>query len=112
LQKVVREALKLKPYWLAPPLHINYFTIESISKLLKECGFDVVYKETNFPMEMFLLFGDNYIGKDKLGRFMHSKRKRFDVIFSKYDNNLKRELYKSLSHLNIGRNITIYGRKI
>jgi len=111
LQKVVRNALKMKPYWLAPPLHINYFTINSISNLLNKCGFNVVYKETNFPMEMFLLFGDNYVGNDSLGRQMHEKRKKFDIIMSAHDNELKRKLYVALADLEIGRNLTIYGRK-
>lgn len=111
-QKIARRALKMKPYWLAPPLHINYFTTESIVKLLRRCGFEVVYMETNFPMEMFLLFGDKYVGNDKLGRNMHSKRKKFDVILSQYNNGLKRELYKNLASMEIGRNITIYGKKI
>ena len=112
LQIVFKKSKNIKNYWLAPPLHINYFTNSSITKLLVKCGFKIVYREASFPMEFFLLMGDNYLGNDKLGRFMHGKRKKFDILLSKYNNPLKRNLYRSFAELGIGRSITIYGRKV
>ena len=112
LQNVVKQAEEIKTYWLVPLLHINYFTIDSISRLLKKCGFKVVYMEATFPMELFLLMGDNYLGNDKLGRLVHGKRKRLDILLSKYNNKLKRNLYRSFVELGIGRSVTIYARKI
>ncbi len=111
LQKIVRKHLKLKPYWLAPPHHINYFTLDSLSKLLQKNGFKVIHKETNFPLEMFLLMGENYVGNDKVGRFIHSKRKKFDLALSQHNNQLKLKLYEELARLNLGRDITIYAVK-
>ena len=112
LQNVVRQANKIKTYWLVPKIHINYFTIDSISRLLEKCGFKVVYMEATFPMELFILMGDNYLGNDKLGRLVHGRRKRFDILLSKYNNQLKRNFYRSLTELGIGRSITMYARKI
>lgn len=112
LQEIARKHLKLKPYWLAPPHHINYFTIDSLSRLLQKNGFEIVHKETNFPLEMFLLMGDNYIGNDTIGRLIHCRRKVFDLSLSKINNRFKKQLYKQFSVLNIGRDITIYARKL
>jgi SAM-dependent methyltransferase len=111
-QEVARKALKIDRWWVAPPFHINYFSTLSISKWLKKNGFRVLYKETSFPMEIFLLMGHNYIGNNKLGRKMHGERKLFDMSFSKANNSLKRTFYETLANLNIGRSVIIYGQKI
>lgn len=112
LQRIVRKYLRVKPYWLAPPFHINYFTIDSLSKLLKKNGFKVVRKETNFPLEMFLLMDEIYVGNDKVGRYIHTKRKKFDLALAKLNNKLKLNLYEQFAHLDIGRDITVYGKNL
>lgn len=112
LQEIAMKSLNLKPYWLAPPYHINYFSIKSLRKLLEKHDFKILHEETNFPMELFILMGDNYITQEKLGRRMHAKRKKFDITLSNYNNQLKRDLYKKLASLNLGRDITLYAEKI
>lgn len=111
LQDIANKIQRNNPYWIAPPFHINYFTPASLTNLLKRSGFDVIRTETNFPMEMFLMMGDNYVGHDKIGRGLHAKRKNFDLAFSKFNNNLKLSFYESLSKLGIGRDLTIYAKK-
>ena len=68
LQKIVVEKLKKPSYWIAPPQHINYFSLSSLSKLLEKTGFKIFYYEATFPLEFFLLFGLDYIKNDKVGR--------------------------------------------
>jgi len=111
LQEVAKKSLNLKSYWLAPPFHINYFNIYSLKLLLSKAGFEVVKVETSFPLELFLLMGENYVGNDRLGRKMHGKRKGVDLALTAFDNNLKKQLYKNFAELGIGRDITIYGQK-
>lgn len=111
LQEVVKKTLGVKPYWIAPPFHINYFSTLTLGNLLNKHGFKVVYEETSFPLEMFLLMGEMYLGNDKVGREIHGKRKRFDLYLSKFNNELKRALYKDFAKLGIGRNLTIYAKK-
>jgi len=111
-QHVLREVHNYDPYWVAPPEHINYFNPESLGKLFKKIGFEVILKEATFPIDIFLLMGDNYAGDDALGRLCHEKRMLFELSFKKSKYNiLKRELYKAFAALGIGREITIYGRK-
>ena len=111
LQEVAKKSLKLKSYWIAPPFHINYFDIDSLKTLLSKSGFKVSYVETSFPLEFYLLMGENYIGNDKLGRKIHGKRMQIDLALSAFSNDLKRQLYTHLAWLGIGRDITIYGQK-
>lgn len=63
-------------WWLAPPHHLNYFDFETLSALVERLGFAVAERMTSFPMELFLLMGDNYTGDPALGRACHGRRKR------------------------------------
>lgn len=112
LQQILKSAFDYKPWWVSPPHHINYFDFNSLSKLLKKCGFEIVHKESTFPIELFLLMGDNYVGNDELGRACHEKRVNFEMALNQGNSNeLLNELYASFSDLNIGREVVIYGSK-
>jgi SAM-dependent methyltransferase len=111
-QQVLRERLGFRPYWLAPPFHINYFSFGSLERLLKTAGFRIDRKHAMFPMELFLLMGDNYVGNDALGRSCHGKRKRLDVLLEEPClKAFKREFYELLARHGLGREMVVYGRK-
>lgn len=111
-QLALRAACDFLPWWVAPPHHINFFDFASLERLLTQCGFEVVSKEATFPIDLFLLMGDNYIGNDSLGRICHAKRKQFESNLAASGlTPLKRALYQSLAHLNIGREICLYSRR-
>jgi 2-polyprenyl-3-methyl-5-hydroxy-6-metoxy-1,4-benzoquinol methylase len=106
------KTCNFKPWWVAPPHHINYFDFSSLENLLEKVGFTVILKETSFPIDIFLLMGDIYVGNDNLGRICHTKRKTFEKNLALAGlNNLKRNIYKALANLNIGREVVIYARK-
>jgi len=111
LQGLVKKSLNLKSYWIAPPFHVNYFDIDSIKTLLSRSGFQILYVETSFPLEFFLLMGEDYTGNDVLGRKIHHKRAALDIKLTRFNNQLKRNFYKKIAELDIGRDITIYGQK-
>ncbi|WP_350976654.1 methyltransferase domain-containing protein [Shewanella sp. AC34-MNA-CIBAN-0136] len=101
------------PWWVVPKHHLNYFTPKSLANLLNNIGMEVFLNETTFPMDMFLLMGDDYVGNDQLGRACHQKRMRFDLNLDKAGlNETKRAIYRALASLNIGREICIYARNI
>ena len=108
-QMALKNCYDFNSWWFVAPHHINYFNFDSIEKLFINKGFDILGKESTFPMDMFLLMGDNYIDNSEIGRLMHKKRKNFDISINMYDKKLRNELYKKLSELNIGREIIIYG---
>jgi 2-polyprenyl-3-methyl-5-hydroxy-6-metoxy-1,4-benzoquinol methylase len=111
-QKALSAHLGFKPWWVAPPHHVNYFDFESLQKLVERCGFEVVHKEATFPIDMFLLMGDNYVGNDPVGRDCHKKRKAFEHALAVAGlTTLKRDLYTALAGLGLGREITLFARK-
>jgi hypothetical protein len=110
-QAALRDACGVHPWWVAPPHHVNYFDVNSIQRLLAE-RFDVVSVETSFPIDLFLLMGDNYIGNDALGRACHAKRKTFELALARAGRSaLKREMYRRLAQLGIGRDVFVIARK-
>ncbi|MBI5643149.1 MAG: class I SAM-dependent methyltransferase [Deltaproteobacteria bacterium] len=112
VQKTLRGKLDYKPYWLAPPHHINYFSHASLSRLFKKTGFEVIGESSMFPIDFFLLMGDNYIGNDELGRASHLRRKRLDIMLDEPElKGFKRDMYGIMAKHGIGREAVIYGKK-
>jgi hypothetical protein len=110
-QAVLREACGFPPWWVAPPHHINYFDVESIRRLVAE-RFDVLSAETSFPIDLFLLMGDNYVGDDALGRACHARRKRFELALARAGRtSLKQEMYRRLAELGVGRDVFVVAQK-
>jgi len=111
-QIVLRDHLGFKPWWVAPPHHVNYFDFASLSKLVEKHGFDVVHEEATFPIDMFLLMGDNYVGNDALGRACHSKRMKFEKALADSGfGNVLGGLYSALARQGLGREVVLFARK-
>lgn len=112
-QIVLRDHMGFKPWWVAPPHHINYFDFDSLANLVERCGFEVVHKEATFPIDMFLLMGDNYIGNNELGRACHTKRMNFEKAMSRsVAGNVLANLYSIFASQGIGREVVVFARKI
>jgi 2-polyprenyl-3-methyl-5-hydroxy-6-metoxy-1,4-benzoquinol methylase len=108
-QKVANAEYGLNEWWVLPPNHINYFSHSTLATLAEKIGYKIFKKDSSFPIDMFLTFGDVYIGKPDLGRECHNKRTNFENLMFKHQ---KKEelynLYESLANLNIGRNAIVY----
>ena len=111
-QAALRSTMGFEPWWVAPPHHINYFNSTSLAELLKRTGFDIAHLETTFPIDIFLLMGDNYVGDDSLGRECHKRRMNFELNMERSGlSNLKRSIYKSFGELGIGREIVLLAKR-
>lgn len=111
-QRALTKIDEFKPWWVAPPVHLNYFNFETLSNLFDRCGFCEVDRESTFPIDIFLLMGENYIANDAVGKSCHIKRKTLEKnLFKAGCNDLKRELYKAFAQLGIGREIQMIGKK-
>ena len=111
-QHALRTVCDFKPWWVAPPHHINYFDFDSLSQLLSASGFDGLLREATFPIDMFLLMGDNYVGNDALGRQCHTKRKTLERNLAEAGmTDLKRRLYEGFASIGIGREVQIIAQK-
>jgi len=98
----------VKPYWLSPPEHLNYFNEDDLCGLLDRAGFRTVRRLSSFPMEIFLLLGMDYIGNPVVGRQCHQMRIRFESMVGR---DLLEAIYVGLGKLRIGREITIVAIK-
>lgn len=111
-QAALRQALSFAPWWVAPPHHVNYFDATSLETLVRGAGFETLHGTSTFPMELFLLMGDNYVGNDEVGRAMHARRKHLEVTLERAGKSeLKQEIYRRLAELGLGREAVIYARR-
>jgi SAM-dependent methyltransferase len=104
LQIAARGARHTGDWWLAPPHHLNYFDFESLGALLARLGMSVTDRTTSFPMEAFVMMGEDYTRDPALGRACHNKRKNFDLAFEAAGlKETRRAFYRALASLGMGR---------
>ena len=112
LQRVLREELKFKPWWIVPRHHLNYFDFKSMKELLIRLGFKVKESLGTFPLEFFLLSGNNYVDNPTLGRKCHGERKAFEMNLYNKNAPLLNSIYQTLGEHGVGREFMIIAKKI
>ena len=112
LQRALRQAGGYRPWWLAPPHHLNYFDFDSLEGLLARCGYEVAGRYCSFPLELFLAMGDNYVEDSALGRACHLKRVRFDkMLQAASQGETRRSFYRAIAAAGIGREAVVMARR-
>jgi SAM-dependent methyltransferase len=101
---------QLQPYWIALPDHLNYFNKKGMENILERTGYEIVHGETSFPMEMFLLMGDNYLQEPAVGKRSFGKVVEMESSLRRYDPGLLSEFYSALYRCDVGRSLIIYAR--
>jgi SAM-dependent methyltransferase len=112
LQRAVcRTVPGTPPWWVAPPYHVNYFDFASLERLCRRVGLAPVRRDTNFPMELFLLMGEHYVGDDGVGRACHRKRMALEErLAAAGEDDLRRRLYAAMAGAGLGREAIVYAR--
>jgi len=110
-QVIANREYNLNQWWINAPMHINYFTVSHLVKLIEKAGFKVFLKESTFPLEMFILMGDQYVGNQDIGKTDHERRILFEKNMKKHNNDFKRKIFQNFAELEIGREITVYAVK-
>lgn len=100
LQIAARERLGLGLWWVVLPDHLNYFDGPSLRRTLEGTGYVVDDLYSDFPMEMFLLMGDNYVADRAKGRAAHERRVAFETALSP---EARRAIYRGFAAGGIGR---------
>ena len=112
LQNIAQKSLKKDEWWVVPKEHLNYFNFESLSKLLKKIGFEIILKQSTFPLEIFLLMGYDYVDNSEIGSKIHQERIKFEQnLYEHNEQNLKQQLYSKFAELGIGRRLILYAKK-
>lgn len=107
-QLAAEREIRKKSWWVAIPDHVNYFNFKSLFNILKSMKFNIVYSQGDFPMELFLLMGEDYVRSPAIGRKCHQKRQNFELALP---GDLRRTLYQALATFGIGRECFIVGRR-
>lgn len=111
-QIAARAATTRAEWWVAPKHHLNYFDFDSLAGLLERLDFKVCERTTSFPMELFLLMGENYTTDPKLGRACHDKRKRLDLALEAAGmGQVRRRFYRALADAGLGREAAVIAVK-
>ena len=102
----------LRPWWIIPPEHLNYFSVESLTFLHEARGFLAQDIRTSFPIDQFLLMDENYVSDPDLGQMAHKKRVSYEEALRQTGfSSLLEKLEASNAKLGIGRQIDYLGRK-
>lgn len=108
-QTTANKMHNLNEWWVHAPVHLNYFSPSSLRKLLESCGYRVIGAEASFPLEMFLLWNDVYVGNGTLGSEVHKKRMAFELNLVRNGKLDKlKKFYAALADLELGRQVTMY----
>lgn len=109
IQKALRKDQGFSPWWVSAPDHVNYFSFDSLQKLLERHGFDVRTRETSFPIDVFLLLGQDYTKDDALGQRCHGWRMQMERAFAKLGLSAAlTDVYRALAKHGLGRHAVVY----
>lgn len=98
--------------WVSPPEHLNYFNTESIRKLAKNVGFNVISLQVDFPIETFLYNTySNYHFDSLKGKAAHLARISIENYLIEKDIYAYIERSEANAKLDYGRDIVIYLQK-
>jgi SAM-dependent methyltransferase len=108
-QTTANKIHELGEWWVHAPVHLNYFSPSSLRALLEQCGYRVIHAEASFPLEMFLLWNDVYVGNGELGSQVHKKRMAFELNLAQNGKLDKlKKFYSALAEVELGRQVTMY----
>lgn len=107
LQFQAVEAGAEPSYWISE-YHLNYFDSHSLRRLLLSCGLLAVYETTTFPMELFILHGEDYTRDPALGLRCHETRMMVEKLLTPTGRQM---LLDQFSRWAWGRHVVIYARK-
>lgn len=113
LQQTAREKLAKPAWWVAPDHHLNYFDADSLAALLARHGLAEIDRVASFPIEMFLLMGEDYVGRPDVGRVCHARRMEFErSLIDRGRTGDLADLYRALARAGIGRTCGVLARRL
>jgi len=112
LQFLLKRKKFINKYWFFnPPQHLNYFNFNNIQFFLKKHGFKLIDAISNFPIELFLAFKDNYVNSPKLmSKTSHKARLFFDNYILDQGFKKSSNFYRACNEIGIGRSMILLFR--
>ena len=113
MKTTLKDNVEKQYYWLSPLDHLNYWSHETIKKLLQKLGFEILFITSTFPIDIFPLMGDDYVTHPEIGRGVHLKQVGLEKVLKETSScDFKDKLYSSFAKLGIGRDILVYAKPI
>ncbi len=107
--KALDEGKIERPFWIAPPDHLSYFSGESLAAIGEATGWSCKSVIGDFPVDWFL-YNDNsnYINYPEKGKAAHNARIELEnMILAKPMENVL-PFYEHLAQMGMGRDLTAF----
>ena len=108
LQRIAETRVEARQWWVFAPDHINYFDFSSLENILQGAGYRVADMTADFPMELFLLMGVDYVDRPERGKEAHRMRRNLEQSLPRA---LRQTMYRQFASLGMGRNLLMFARK-
>lgn len=108
LQRAAVDSLGIREWWVSPPEHINYLNFEAVEAMMRAVSVEPFHRHGEFPMELWLLFGFDYVTDRALGADCHRRRVAMERALPA---ETRRGLYQAFGAAGIGRTMVVAGRK-
>ncbi len=95
------------PFWITPPDHLHYFTLDSLENLCSAVGLDPLDSIADFPIDWFLANpNSNYVKDSSLGPSAHSSRVFMENLINGLGGSVALNFWREMSRLGMGRTVT------
>ena len=108
LQVAAVNSLGLKEWWVSPPGHINYLNFDAVEAMMRDVEVTPFHRHGEFPMELWLLLGFDYVSDPSLGPDCHKRRVAFE---RSVPTEVRRRLYEAFGAAGFGRTMFIAGKR-
>lgn len=111
-QNLLKKKLISKKYWLAPPLHLNYFNNKNIEIFFKKMNLKILQAISDFPIEILLVGSKkNYLNSRHEGKKAHRTRLIIDNFILSQGTKLSIDFYKACHDVGLGRSMIYFLKK-
>ena len=98
-----------KPFWIALPDHLSYFSRDSLQNIGKATGWNCIDVLGDFPVDWFLYHtGSNYVRNPSVGKAAHKARIEIENLISRSPQKAVADFYSALAAIGMGRDLTAF----
>ena len=108
LQLAAVDVLGVPEWWVSPPEHINYLNFDAVESMMRAVSIEPIHRHGEFPMELWLLAGFDYIADPSLGAECHNRRV---MLERNLPVQTRRRLYQAFGAAGMGRTMVVVGKK-
>ena len=99
------------PFWVTPPDHLHYFTLDSLENLCSGIGLEPLDSIADFPIDWLLANpNSNYVKDPSLGPAAHASRVFIEDLINELGGSVVLNFWREMSRLGMGRTVTSLSR--